>query len=283
VRPAVAIALAAAAAGAAAWAGWIEPRRLVTVRRTLHLAHWPADLDGLRAGVMSDLHARVPHTGLAAIARTVARLNDERPDVMLLLGDLLDATPILGSRLAPELVARELAELRSPLGTIAVLGNHDWRRSGDGMWRALTAAGITVLENRAVELTVPRGSFFVAGVADLRNRRPDLPAALAAVPPDRPVLLLAHDPDVFPFVPDRVALTLAGHTHGGQLAIPRLRRPAIPSRYGERYARGHIVEHGRQLFVTSGVGTSGPPVRALAPPEVVVLELRATPPARPRA
>jgi predicted MPP superfamily phosphohydrolase len=127
-----------------------------------------------------------------------------------------------------------------------------------------------VLENTA---TAKRG-FHVAGLADLRRRRPDLPATLAQVPPDSPVILLAHDPDVFPYVPDRVALTLAGHTHGGQVAIPFLRRPAIPSRHGERYARGHVVEQGRHLYVTSGLGTSGLPFRALAPPETVILELR---------
>jgi hypothetical protein len=119
----------------------------------------------------------------------------------------------------------------------------------------------------------------VAGLADLRKRRPDLPGALDGVPPGAPILLLAHDPDVFPYVPARVALTLSGHTHGGQVAIPLVRRPAIPSLHGERYARGHVVEEGRHLYVSSGFGTSGLPLRLLAPPEVVVLELRA--PGRP--
>ncbi len=86
--------------------------------------------------------------------------------------------------------------------------------------------------------------------------------------------MLSHDPDLFPGVPNRVSLTLSGHTHGGQVAIPVLRRPMLPSYYGERYARGHIVEHGRHLLVTSGVGTSGLPIRFLAPPEVHVLTLR---------
>jgi predicted MPP superfamily phosphohydrolase len=270
--------LAAAAAAGIAWAGWIEPRRLVTVRRTLHLPHWP--LEGVRLGVLSDLHAGALYAGPPAIARAVERLNAEQPDVMLLLGDFVDAHPIWGGRISPEVVAGELAELRSPLGSFAVLGNHDWKAVGNRMWTALTGAGITVLENCAVELTAPGGRFVVSGLADLRHRRPDLPSAFAGVPRDAATILLSHDPDVFPYLPDRVALTLAGHTHGGQIAIPRLRRLAIPSRYGERYARGHIVEHGRHLYVTSGVGTSGLPLRAFAPPEVVILELR---PTRPRA
>jgi uncharacterized protein len=89
--------------------------------------------------------------------------------------------------------------------------------------------------------------------------------------------VLTHDPDMFPEVPDRVSLTLAGHQHGGQVAIPLLRRPLMPSHYGERYARGHIVEHGRHLLVSSGLGTSGLPIRFLAPPEVLVLTLHSEP------
>ena len=260
-----------AAAAAAAWAGWIEPRRLVVVRRTLALPGWPAALNGVRIGVISDIHAGAPHAGPKAIARAVERLNAEAPDAMLLLGDFIDAHVLWGGRVPPADIARELAALRAPLGRMAVLGNHDWKQAGHAMWRALEDAGIRVLENEAVAA----GDFYVAGLADLRLRRPDLPTALADVPAGAPVVLLAHDPDVFPFVPDRVALTLSGHLHGGQVAIPVLRRPAIPSRYGERYARGHVVEDGRHLYVSSGLGTSGLPIRLLAPPEVVILELRA--------
>ena len=153
-----------------------------------------------------------------------------------------------------------------------MLGNHDWKQAGEEMWRALQDAGIEVLENRVMKA----GDIHVAGLADLRSRRPDLPGALAGVPAGAPVVLLAHDPDVFPYVPARIALTLSGHTHGGQVAIPVLRRPVIPSHYGERYARGHVIEDGRHLYITSGLGTSGLPVRLLAPPEVVVLELVAS-------
>ena len=263
-------AIAALAGGAAlTWAGWIEPRRLVTVHRTLALPRWPSALDGVRLGVFSDLHAGAPHAGEAAIERLVERLNAETPDAIVMLGDYIDAHPLWGGRIPPRDIARLLAGLRAPLGVFAVLGNHDWKQAGDTMWRALEDVGIEVLENRSAQA----GDFYVAGLADLRCRRPDLPSALNSVPPDAPVVLLAHDPDVFPFVPDRVALTLSGHLHGGQVAIPILRRPALPSRYGERYAQGHIVEEDRHLYVSSGVGTSGLPLRFLAPPEIVVLEL----------
>jgi uncharacterized protein len=273
-RPALLAALAGAGAALAGWAAWGEPRRLVVRELELALPHWPARLDGFRAGVLSDLHAGVPYAGLPAIDRAVAALNERAPDVHLLLGDFLDASQVLRRKLAPERVAEHVAELRAPLGSLAVLGNHDWRNSGDRMWRALDRVGIPVLEDAAVELAAPGGPLWVAGVGDLRRRRPDVLRALAGVPDGAPVLLLSHDPDVFPQVPERVSLTLSGHTHGGQVAIPLLRRPLLPSRFGERYARGLIEEEGRLLLVTSGMGTSGLPVRFLAPPEALVLTFR---------
>jgi predicted MPP superfamily phosphohydrolase len=271
-------ALAATAGAVAGWAALIEPRRLVVRRATLPLPHWPAAFDGLRVGLMSDLHAGVPHMGRRAVARAVARLNAETPDLVLLLGDYLDASPLwapLSRRLPPALIAQELAALRAPLGRFAVLGNHDWKRAGDAMGTALVDAGIPVLENEAVAVDAGGRRLWIAGLADMRHRDPDVAATLRAVPDGEPVLLMAHDPDLHPQVPRRVALTLAGHVHKGQVAIPVLRRPAIPSRHGERYARHDIVDAGRRLYVSSGLGTSGLPLRLLAPPEVVVLELRA--------
>jgi predicted MPP superfamily phosphohydrolase len=266
-------ALIAAAAGLAAYAGWIEPRRLVVRESALALPHWPASLAGLRVGVMTDFHGGAPHAGAGAIERWVARMNEAAPDVVLLGGDFTDAHFLFGGRLDPEPIAERLAALTAPLGAIAVLGNHDWRQFGGRMWTALATAGITVLENDAVALEAPGGRFHVAGVADLRSRRPSAAAALERVPVGEPVLMLAHDPDLFPLVPERVSLTIAGHTHGGQIAVPYVRRPFIPSHYGERFVRGHVVEDGRHLVVSAGLGTSGAPVRLLAPPELLVLAL----------
>ncbi len=268
-------ALALGAGGLAVYAGWVEPRRLVVRDMRLELARWPAALSGLRVGVISDLHGGVPHAGEEAIARWVARMNAEAPDLVLLAGDFTDAHWLFGRRLAPERIAERLAALDAPLGRVAVLGNHDWKGYGMRMWTALADAGIPVLENDAHAVEASQGRLHVAGLADLRFRRPDVARALAGVPADEPAIVLAHDPDVFPLVPARVALTVSGHTHGGQVAIPYLRGPVVPSRHGERYVRGHVVEHGRHLVVGAGLGTSGFPIRFLAPPELLVLELRA--------
>ena len=240
-------------------------------RVELTLPAWPAALDGLRVGVIADLHAGMPHAGVAAVARAARVLQAEAPDLVCLVGDFLATGSWMTHSVDPLDLARALEALRPPLGVLAVLGNHDWNVGGKRIGRALADSGVAVLENDARQVAP---GLWVAGVADLRRRRPDVPWALNDVPADAAVLMLSHDPDVFPRVPARVALTLSGHTHGGQIALPLVRRPFIPSHFGERFVSGHVEEAGRHLYVTSGVGTAGVPVRFRRPPEVVVLRLR---------
>jgi predicted MPP superfamily phosphohydrolase len=154
-RALTAVALTAGLAGAAlaTWALWFEPRRLVVRRRTLRLPRWPDALDGLTVAVLSDLHAGAPHVKEDRIERLVARVNREAPDLVVLLGDVIDPAVKLGGWVAPEAVASRLAALRAPLGTLAVLGNHDWLHDGPRVGRALSDAGIRVLEDEAVRIT----------------------------------------------------------------------------------------------------------------------------------
>ena len=263
---------AAAAAALAAWSAWFEPRRLVVRRLPLALPAWPRQLDGLRVGIVSDLHTGVPHAGLDATSRAVTAVGAEAPDLICLLGDFIDRSSRITRRVDTDALAARLAPLRAQRGVVAVLGNHDWYSGGRRIADAVEAVGIPVLEDDAREAGA---GLWVAGVSDYRVRGSDLERALRAVPAGEAAILLSHDPDVFPLVPPRVALTLSGHTHGGQVAIPLLRTRFVPSRYGERFVRGQVVERGRHLFVSSGVGTSGLPVRLGRPPEVVILTLRA--------
>jgi uncharacterized protein len=172
-----------------------------------------------------------------------------------------------------EPIAAELGRLQANLATLAVLGNHDWWYDGPRVNRALTAAHLTVLENRAISLSFRGKPFWVGGVGDSRTRHTDMAKTLRSVETDDPVILITHNPDVFPTVPERVSLMLAGHTHGGQVNLPLVGRLIVPSRYGQRYAAGHIVEGGRHLFVSTGIGTSIIPVRFRVPPEIVLLEI----------
>jgi predicted MPP superfamily phosphohydrolase len=135
--------------------------------------------------------------------------------------------------------------------------------------RAFEDAGIEVLDDEATRIR----DFWLVGLGDWWEAPPDVPKALAGVDDDAPVVALTHNPDVFPEIPPRVLLNLAGHTHGGQVRIPFFGTPIVPSRYGERYVHGLITENGRHLFVTSGLGTSIIPARFRVPPEIAILRL----------
>jgi hypothetical protein len=246
------------------------------VRRVeLRLDRWPRAYDGFRLALVSDLHAGTPHVGVEQVERVAQLVDAEGPDLVALLGDYVDDEAAFSQAVRPADVAGALARIRAPLGLVAVLGNHDWRTGGEAVRAALLEAGITVLEDRARQLRSARVPLWVVGLADATERIPDLPAAFAEVPQEAALIVLSHDPDLFPRVPATAALTLSGHTHGGQIDVPVLKRRVIPSRFGDRYAHGHVEEDGRHLYVTRGVGTSGWPLRFRAPPEVVVLTLRA--------
>jgi uncharacterized protein len=258
-------------------AAWHEPRSLVTPEVELALPRWPPELSGLRVALVADVHAGAGHMNPKRLARVVDRALALDADVNLLLGDFLDSTRIGDGRARVRAVARELARIPR---AVAVLGNHDWRAAGPAMGWALRDAGVVLLENDAVSV---RERLWVAGTADTRHRFADLAAALRKPPADAAVLLATHDPDLFPDVPDRVALTVAGHLHGGQVNLPILRHAFMPTRYGDRYLAGHVVEEGRHLYVSAGLGTAGLPLRLRRRPELPVLRLEtAHPPAAPR-
>jgi predicted MPP superfamily phosphohydrolase len=255
------------------WGFWLEPASLRNEDHTLALARWPGECAGLRVAVLADLHVGSPWNGLAHLAEIVELTRAAEPDVVLLAGDYVIHGVIGGRFEPPEATAEVLARLDPPGGTWAVLGNHDWWFDPIRVEAALESVGIPVLEDRAREIAIGECRFWLAGVSDYWEGPHDLEAALRAVPHGRPTLLFTHNPDLFPEVPERVTLTIAGHTHGGQVYLPGIGRPAVPSDYGERFAIGHVVESGRHLFVSSGVGTSILPVRFLVPPEVSVLTL----------
>jgi predicted MPP superfamily phosphohydrolase len=271
-RRRAALMLLAAAVGLLGWAVLIEPGRLVVRETRIASAGWPAGRAPLRIAVLTDLHVGSFRNGLDRQDEVVALTNAQRPDVIVLLGDFIHGKS-LKSFVPPEATAQKLAGLRARYGVVSVLGNHDWWYDGPRARAALESAGIRVLENDAVSFGDESNRFWVAGLGDLWTRDVNMEAALAAVPMKEPVLLLTHNPDVFPRVPMRVALTLAGHTHGGQVALPLIGRPIVPSQYGQRYAYGLVVEDGRSLFVSPGIGTSILPVRFGVPPEISVVRL----------
>lgn len=269
--------------GLAAWAFWLEPSSVTVRRVSLPVPRWREEQRGLRVAVLTDLHVGSPYMGLDKLRRVVERTNEERADLVLLLGDFViggkreqggtEGGVVGGTFIEPEPMAAELKNLRAPLGVYAVLGNHDWWFDGERVTRAFEGVGLAVLENRAVRVERDGRGFWLAGVADMWTRKPDIEGTLKQVSTDEPVILFTHNPDIFPDVPPSVSLTLGGHTHGGQVNIPLVGRPVVPSHFGQRYVFGHVVEGGRHLYVSGGVGTSIIPARFRVPPEIVILSL----------
>lgn len=261
--------------GLATWAFYVEPASFSNHRSELTIPDWPAECDGFRVAVLADLHVGSPFNGLDKLRDIVELTLEREPDLILLAGDYVIHGVLGGQFVAPEDAALELAALAAPAGVFAVLGNHDWWFDAQRVSSALEAVNIPVLEDRSLSIRHGRCEFSLAGVGDYWEGEHDISAALETVPDDASVLLFTHNPDLFPEVPEGVTLTIAGHTHGGQVYLPGIGRPVVPSQFGERFAIGHIVEADRHLFVSPGLGTSILPVRFLVPPEITILDLRA--------
>ncbi|MEQ1715263.1 MAG: metallophosphoesterase [Hyphomicrobium sp.] len=297
-------AIAAFGFSATAFGGYAlaEPFRNGVTGYALTPPRWPAGLK-LRFAVLADIHAIDPWVSAERIEGIVDQTNALGADAILLLGDYVAGHRLarFGKPVPHQAWAKALGRLKAPLGVHAVLGNHDWWEDRDVQRResgpvpaelALQAVGIPVHQNKAVRLEKDGRPFWLAGLGDQWAYWPkperygdfvrhgkidyrgvdDLPGTLAQVTDDAPVILMAHEPDIFPQVPERVALTLSGHTHGGQVRLFGY-APIVPSKFKSRYAYGHIVEEGRNLIVSGGIGCSGLPVRFGSPPEIVVVDL----------
>jgi predicted MPP superfamily phosphohydrolase len=269
--------------GTAAYAGGVEARSLAVTRYAPQPPAWPSG-HRLSITVIADIHAGGPNMTVSHVRRMVDTANELKSDLVVLLGDYIATYRFVDVRMPNRIWAAELARLSAPLGTWAVLGNHDWWHDPAGIRTSLTAVGISVLENDAVLLGPEGARFWLAGLGDQRAYRlghgrfrgvDDLPRTLSQIRTGDPIVLLAHEPDIFAHLPERIALTLAGHTHGGQIRLPLIWPAFVPSKYGARYAYGHVVEDGRHLIVSGGLGTSFIPARLGMPPEVVQVVLGA--------
>ena len=287
---------AGAMAGTLMFSGYaiaVEPEMIPLIRHySLAPQAWPEGLS-LRVGVIADLHACEPWMSAERIRGIVEQTNALSPDLIVLLGDFNAGHRFVTGPVMPGSWADALSALHAPLGTYAVLGNHDWWHGPvpgmaggpEEVTEALNGVGIRVLENEAIRIDRGGKRFWLAGLADqlayatskrsTRRGADDLAATLKQVRDDAPVLMLAHEPYIFRHMPDRVSLTLSGHTHGGQIVLPAIGPIVTPSR---RYNYGHIVESGRNLIVSGGLGTSGVPMRFGVPPEILDVVIGGSPP-----
>lgn len=224
--------------------------------------------------MIGDLHAGAPYIGLDKVQKVVQLTNESHPDLILLTGDYVIQGVVGGQRIPIEQTAAVLRGLSAPLGVYAVLGNHDnWDDAGR-IAEALRGAGIVVLQNDSI--VIARGERFLTlvGIGDDYSHAAEPYLALMNVPRSSKALCFTHSPDVFPVLPDTCLLTIASHTHGGQVVLPFFGRPITHSHFGQRYVIGLTAERGRYLFVNTGIGTSTLPVRFGVPPEISVLNIR---------
>jgi uncharacterized protein len=265
------LALGCYAAGlvVSAWAAgpgrrWVRVRRIEVPVPGLSLA-----FDGYRIAQLSDLHIG-SFAPRARGARWAELANACRPDLAVVTGDLVTS----GTEFYQEAID-VVAGLRAPDGVVAVLGNHDQSDSAE-LERGLLERNVRVLDNRWTVVRRGESELCLAGVGDRWTHQTDLDAALSGRPSGAPTVLLAHDPECF----ERAAacgveLTLSGHTHGGQIGVPFVARRLNVARLARQRPQGLVRLGASFLYVTAGLGTTGPPLRLGIPPEVALLVLRA--------
>lgn len=250
---------------------WNATRDPIIRKAELPVANWPDGEPSVKILLISDVHVAGPDMPPKRVRRIIGRLNQLNPDLVLIAGDLVSeksvATHIYS---APEII-RPLSDLKSRLGTVVALGNHDHWFESAPLEAELRKRGITVIKNGAVDI----GSLILGVVDDVHIGLDDVDATFAAMGKlaPKPRILLSHSPDVVPQLPSTVAAVFAGHTHCGQIVLPLIGALSYASRYGDRFACGAINDKGQRIFVTAGLGTSVLPLRYGAPPDVWLVTL----------
>ncbi len=260
----------------------LDPWDLQVRSYRVPIAGLPEGLDGLRVVQLADLHLG-PRVPLPYLEQAVSRAAGLRPDLVVLTGDYIH-----NGRRNIDAAARLFDPLvRAQIPTVGVLGNHDWYGGGYAMSEALARTGVVMIDNARVffdgdarRITdVPSGgTICLAGVGDLLEHTVDVDAAFDRVPEAMPRLLLAHNPDTAELSSvtrsgPRIDLMLSGHTHGGQVRLPLIGTPIVPSAFGDKYAGGLVPGPACRVLVSRGIGMSVLPIRFRVPPEIVLLTL----------
>lgn len=268
--------VAAAVIGSIAFvaAGWRNAIAAPTVRRlTLHVPHWQHSVS---IAFFSDVHVHGPDMPPSRVAGIVKTINSLHPDIVISAGDFIGGGDLGGERYSATDAIAPFAQLSPKLGFYAVLGNHDYSDGAAAVVRALQRVGAHVLVNDAEAV----GPIALAGIdgrinlsrAQWAARREGVYRALARTPGIH--IIVAHRPDEFRWAPQSALLTLAGHTHCGQIVLPLVGPIATGSDFGTEYLCGVIRDRSKTLVVTAGLGTSHLPLRIGAPPDLWFITIR---------
>jgi len=270
-----------------AYAYFIEPNLLVINEKTLHIKNWNSAFDNFKIVAVSDIHGGSNGVTEEKIRRIVLLINEQNADLVVFLGDYVSQQRGDRSQLKMPIgtIAENLKGIKSKYGVYAVLGNHDGLFDDQKIAAELERAGIDVLQNEIKVINKDNQKIRLLGLKDhmrfhfWQTFDAEVRNIAAQNEPGGDIIVLEHSPDVFEVLNyyktlgTDFKLMLAGHTHGGQIRFPILGSPIVPSSYGQKYARGHIVDKDYNLFVTSGIGTSILPLRFGVPPEIAVLTI----------
>ncbi|MEW6362642.1 MAG: metallophosphoesterase [Acidobacteriota bacterium] len=265
----------------------IEPGRLVVTEHTIEIEKLDPALDGLKIVAISDLHCGSNAVNAEKLRDLLALANGQNPDIVVLLGDFVSEYEG-GTKLRMPLdeMTQNIRGLKARYGVFAVMGNHDDWYDSELVKNAVQAAGYRILDDEIATLDINNTKLRLLGLRDhlrINSWKAFSEQTRHLIDTDGgsgDLIVLEHSPDVLPMITGELSISpdtrlmLAGHTHGGQVWLPILGRPIIPSSYGQKYAYGHIRDQGLDMFVTSGVGTSILPFRFLVPPEIAVITLK---------
>ena len=258
-----------AVSATSAYARLVEPYNYLVTETDILIRNLPERFEGFRITQLTDVHhSRI--LGIDEVRRVVSLAQQTRPDVFVLTGDYTTSY-----RRFIEPCAEALSTLNAPEGVWAVLGNHDHYTDPELTRRALERNHINVLTN--ANTTLRRASDFIqlSGIDDWSWNGTDWTRAFDGLKANSPTILLSHQPMVLDFPEaQKASLILSGHTHGGQINLPWLGAPARFATKDLRYAQGLFRRGDTQLYVSSGTGVIGLPVRLGVRPEIAVLRLR---------
>ena len=265
--------------------GFLNSRNLELLKVRVPLKRLPSAFDGLKVGQITDIHAG-PLVPPKLIRKGVDLIIARRPDLIVLTGDFVSgATKILWTTYGGfkqrhyDYCMEELGRLKAPLGVFAVLGNHDFWSGPEvaaKVAKGLENIGVRVLRNEAVRIETESQHLYIAGVDDYWENSYSLTKALEGIPEDICRILLSHNPDVnqdVEFLKRRIDFIISGHTHGGQIVLPFVGAPYLPSPFGQKYRAGLVRDGERETFVSRGLGLFFVPVRLNCPPDVSVITL----------
>jgi predicted MPP superfamily phosphohydrolase len=259
----------------------VDPQHVVAEDVTFHLERLPPAFDGFKITQLSDIHYGFT-IGEHYLHRAIEISNEFMPDLVVVTGDFVNA-PTIGSKKHKAAMAhdadpcgKELSKLRSRLGTLACMGNHDAYTNTATVMKLLEKWNIPTLHNRSVSVENGADRLWISGVGDVLHGHAQLDVAVSGLPPDEVVILLAHEPDYADGVatyPHRIDVQLSGHSHGGQVRLPFIGATVLPP-LAKKYPQGWRKIGDLQLYTNRGLGTTQLPVRFLCPPEVTRIVLR---------